>query len=138
MAYLGLVVAARVSAEPRVVGATYLALERMTWFAIIPLAAVSLVTGLLQSIVTHWGLFRHYWVLFKLVLTLLATVVLLLNTRTVVALAADAAETTDPGTRGLDGQLLHAGGGLLVLLAATTLAVYKPRGTTPFTRRKTP
>jgi hypothetical protein len=32
--------------------------------------------------------------------------------------------------------VVHAAGGLLVLLAATTLSVYKPWGMTPYGRRK--
>jgi hypothetical protein len=111
-------------------------MEPMTWFAIVPLAFASLLTGLVQSLGTQWGLFRHYWVLFKFVLTLLATIVLLANTRTVGSLADLGAKTDRPGRGGLDGQLLHAGGGLLVLLVTTTLAVYKPRGVTPYGRRK--
>jgi len=37
---------------------------------------------------------------------------------------------------GLGGDLLHAGGGLLVLLVITVLNMYKPRGLTPYGWRK--
>ena len=50
-----------------------------------------------------------------------------------------AAETTlsNADFRALRIQLVvHAAGGLLVLLAATTLSVYKPWGMTPYGRRK--
>ena len=135
-AYLGLVVAALASEDAELVRAAYLAMEPITWFAIVPLAIASLVTGLVQSLGTSWGLFRHYWVLFKLLLTVLATIVLLANTRTVSFLADTAAEmrTVDPA--GLDGQLLHTGGGLVVLLVTSVLGVYKPRGMTAYGRRK--
>jgi hypothetical protein len=136
VAYLGLVVAALVSQDALLVRAAYLAMEPITWFAIVPLAFASLLTGLVQSLGTQWGLFRHYWVLFKFVLSVLATIVLLANTRTVDSLADLGADTDHPGRGGLHGQLLHSGGGVLVLLVTTTLAVYKPRGVTPYGRRK--
>lgn len=133
VAYLGLVVAALASQDAQTVRAAYLVMGTITWFAIVPLAFASLLTGLVQALGTHWGLFRHYWVLFKLVLSVLATIVLLANTRTVTALA----ETDGADTSGLHGQLLHAGGGSLVLVVTTVLAVYKPRGLTRYGRRKT-
>jgi hypothetical protein len=136
VAYLALDVAALASNDERLVRAAYLAMEPMTWFAIVPLAFASLLTGLVQSLSTRWGLFRHYWVLFKFVLTVLAAIVLLANTRTVGTLSGLAKKPDTPDRDGLHGQLLHSGGGVLVLLATTTLAVYKPRGVTPYGRRK--
>lgn len=136
VAYLALVVAAFVSEDLQTVRAAYVAIEPITWFAIVPLAFASLLTGIVQSLGTQWGLFRHYWVLFKLVLSVLATIVLLLNTRTVADLA-ERAETIDARhLDGVEGQVLHAGGGLVVLLVTTTLAVYKPRGLTWYGQRK--
>jgi hypothetical protein len=134
-AYLGLVVAALTRQDAQVVRAAYLAMEPITWFAIVPLAIASVLTGLVESLGTQWGLFRHR-VLFKFVLTVLATAVLLGNTQTVRALTAAAAETSALGISGLQGQLIHVAGGLLVLIITTVLAVYKPRGVTPYGRRK--
>jgi len=116
------------------VRAAFLAME-LTYFVLVPLAFASLLTGVVQSLGTTWGLFRHYWVVFKLVLTVIATFVLLLNMRTVNSLADDVArDGADLPAAG--GQLLHAGVGLLVLLTTTTLAVYKPRGVTRYGRGK--
>jgi hypothetical protein len=42
------------------VRAAYLAMELIARFVIIPLAFASLLTGLIQSLGTPWGLFRHY------------------------------------------------------------------------------
>lgn len=135
-AYLGLVVGALTHRDPQMVRAAYLAMEPITWFAIVPLAFASLLTGLVESLGTQWGLFRHYWVVFKLLLTVFATTVLLGNTQTVRSLAALAADTPDADISGLKGQLLHSGGGLVVLFVTTVLAVYKPRGVTPYGLRK--
>jgi mercuric reductase len=40
--------------------AAYLAMEKVTWLAIVPFAFISLVTGLIIALGTKWGLFRHY------------------------------------------------------------------------------
>src|SRR3569623_1618107 len=107
----------------------WFAMELIGWYVIVPLSLASLLTGLVMALGTPWGLFRHYWVLFKLVLTILATIILLLNMQT-VSYIARFAETDSDALGGLRGELLHAGVGLLVLLVITILSVYKPRGMT--------
>ncbi len=69
-------------------------------------------------------------------LTSIATAILLLHLPTVSSLAGVASATDHAGLTWLQGELLHAGGGLLVLLITTVLAVYKPRGLTPYGWRK--
>ena len=76
---LALAVAGLTSQDAQMVRAAYLAMELTGWFVIVPSALASLLTGLVQSMGTTWGLFRHYWVLAKLLLTVFATVVLLLK-----------------------------------------------------------
>jgi hypothetical protein len=137
---LVLAIAGLASRDAATVRAAYLALELIAWFVLVPLALASLVTGLVQSLGSAWGLFRHYWVLAKLVINLFATVVLLLYLPTLGHLADLAAETTVPGS-GLDGlrdpsPALHAGAALLLLVTATVLAVHKPQGWTPYGWRK--
>jgi hypothetical protein len=103
------------------------------------LSFASLLTGVVQSLGTTWGLFRHYWVVAKLLINVFATSVLLLYTRTLDSLAGLAAEQTSAGDLGAlrsPSPVLHAGAALLLLLAATTLAVYKPPGLTPYGQRK--
>lgn len=121
------------------VRAAYLAMELTTWFVIVPLAFASLLTGLVVSLGTQWGLFRHYWVLLKLALTVFATILLLLHTRPIGVLAGVARETMVSGADvgPLQMQLVgDAGAALLALLVNATLSVYKPRGMTPYGRRK--
>ena len=140
VAFLALVVTAMTSQDAQILSAAWIAMELTGWFAIVPLAVASLLTGLVISLGTKWGLFRHYWVLFSLVLTFLAIVVLLSNMQTVSFFAGLAAGTgsADVGALrgGLQGELLHAGVGLLVLLVIQVLNVYKPRGLTPYGWRK--
>ena len=136
IAYLVLGVSAVTSQNTQTVRAAYVAMEVTGWFAIVPLALAALLTGLVMSLGTKWGLFRHYWVVITLVLTILSTVVLLLHMPTVSVLA-DAAQAADTaGLASLGGDLLHPAVGLLVLLAITALNVYKPRGLTPYGWRK--
>ena len=108
-------------------------------FVIVPLAFASLLSGLIQSLGTPWGLFRHYWVLVKLLLTTFATIVLLAKMPLIGYAARRAAETT-PSSADLHAagiQLaVHATGGLLVLLVITALSVYKPWGLTGYGQRK--
>jgi hypothetical protein len=132
--FLALTITGLTSQDDQMVRVAYLAAEPITWFAIVPLSFASLITGLVQSLGTPWGLFRHYWVLFKFLLTILATVVLLQYTQTVSYFAGIAAEMDSAYPGGLLSYLLHAGGALLVLLVTTALSVYKPRGVTPWQR----
>ena len=136
VAYLALGISAVTSQDAQTVRAAYIAMEVTGWFAIVPLALAALLTGLVISVGTQWGLFRHYWVVITLVLSILSTVVLLLHMPAVSSLARVAREADGADLGGLGGDLLHAGGGLLVLLAITVLNVYKPRGMTPYGWRK--
>ncbi len=139
-AFLALAVAGLTSQDAQMVRAAYLAMELTGWFVLVPLSLASLLTGLVQSLGTTWGLFRHYWVLAKLLITVLATIVLLIYMQTQFYLAGVAAETTLSGgdLSGLrdPSPVLHAVLALLLLLVATVLAVYKPRGMTRYGQRK--
>src|SRR5438093_7986995 len=91
-AFLALAIAGLGSQDAQIVRAAYLAMHLTTWFVIVPLSVAALLTGIVQSIGTTWGLFRHYWVLAKLALTVLATVILLVHTQPIGRVAAVAAE----------------------------------------------
>jgi hypothetical protein len=138
--FLALGVVGLTSLDTQTVRAAYLAMESITWLVVVPLCFASLLTGIIQSLGTPWGLFRHYWVLAKLLLTLFTAVVLMLQTEAISYVAAAAAEATfsSADLRGLRGSLVmpHAVGGLLVLFVTTTLSVYKPRGMTRYGWRK--
>ncbi|HKQ05646.1 MAG TPA: hypothetical protein VJ464_10975 [Blastocatellia bacterium] len=137
--FLALAVAGLTSREAQTVRAAYLAMELITWFVIVPLSLASLLTGLIQSLGTLWGLFRHYWVLAKFLITILATIILLVHTQPIGILAGMARETTvsNANVGRLQIQLVaDAGLALLALLVATTLSVYKPRGLTSYGQRK--
>ena len=138
VAYLAPAIAGLTSHNAQLVRAAYLSTELIGWYVIVPCSLAALLTGLVQSLGTEWGVLRHYWVLVKFLLTLVATLVLLMHMRAVSRMAGLAAEATVSGAdfRMLRLQLVvHAVGGLLVLLTTTVLSVYKPWGRTRYGRR---
>jgi hypothetical protein len=145
VAYLALSVAAVTTQDASTLRASWIAMDVTGWYAIVPLALASLLTGLVMALGTKWGLFRHYWVLISLVLTVVATVVLLLHMPNVSVLADAAREAEGAGLDGPgshlyarldDGDLLHPALGLVVLLVIQVLNVYKPQGMTRYGQRK--
>lgn len=136
-AFLALAVVGLTSQDAQTVRGVYLAMERAAWFVLVPLAFASLLTGLVQALGTTWGLFRHYWILFKLLINVFATIVLLTYMETFRFMADVAADpSADLSVVRNASPVLHASAALLLLLAAATLAVDKPRGLTPYGRRK--
>lgn len=136
---LVLALAGVLSPDAQLVRASYLALEVVAWFVLVPLSVASLVTGVVQSLGTRWGLFRHYWVLMKLVMNLVAVMVLLLDTQTLGYLAALAVSVTQPaGLSELQSlsPVLHSALAVVLLLFASALALYKPKGVTRYGQRK--
>jgi hypothetical protein len=134
--FLALAVIGLTSQEAQTVRAAYLVMEPAARLVLVPLSLASLLTGLIQSLGTTWGLFRHYWVLFKLLITVVATIVLLTYMETFSFMAGVAADpSADLGVVRNASPMLHAALALLVLLVATVLAVYKPRGMTRYGRR---
>jgi hypothetical protein len=132
--YLALGVAAVTTTDTTLVRGVYMAMDWAAWVVLVPLAVASLVTGVVQSLATKWGLLRHYWVIFKLAITLVATAVLLAYTRTLDAFATVAAhdELSTSDLQILDNAsvVVHSTGALILLVTATLLAVYKPAGLT--------
>jgi Predicted integral membrane protein (DUF2269) len=138
-AFLALAVTALTSQNAQMMRAAYPAMQLIARFVVVPLGFASLLTGLIQSLGTPWGLFRHYWVLVKLLLTVFAVTVLLLKIELINYAARLATETPLPHAdlRCTGIQLVvHAAGGLLVLLVPVVLSVYKPPGTTRYGWRK--
>ena len=138
VAYLALAIAGLTQDGVQDARASYQSMDLVGWFVIVPLCSAALVTGLVQSLGTEWGLFRHYWIVAKLALTVVVTIVLLLHLPTVTRMAQSAAEMAssrdDFGPTRIQ-LAVHAVGGLLVLLTTTALSIYKPWGRTPHGRR---
>lgn len=111
-------------------------------FIVVPVALASLLTGVILSLGSRWGLFRHYWILLKLLLTVFAVFMLVAYTQILSEAASIAAKST---LSSIDIRILrdpihiiHPIGGLLIVLVATVLSVYKPKGMTRYGRHKQP
>ncbi|HYT69137.1 MAG TPA: hypothetical protein VEL51_22130 [Vicinamibacterales bacterium] len=137
--FLALAVAGVTIQDPQTVRAAYLSMHLITWFVIVPFSLAGFLTGLVQSLGTPWGLFRHYWVVTKLLLTTLATIILLVHTQPIDRVAAVAAVTTLSTSDLWQVRLQLVGdasAALFVLFVTTTLSVYKPWGMTAYGLRK--
>lgn len=123
--FLALAIASLASRDSVTVRAAYPVIELTVWWVIVPFAFASLLTGLVSSLFTPWGLFRYWWVLVKFLINVFACIVLLQYLRSLSAMADMPGES-----------VAHASGALLFLLVATVLSVYKPRGMTRYGWRK--
>jgi hypothetical protein len=133
--FLVLSIAGVRSHDPAMVRGAYLAMRLIAEFIIVPFALAALLTGIIQSIGTRWGFFRYYWILAKFALTVFATIVLLQKMRVIEYVASAAASTALSGVDLLRPRMalvIHAGGGLLVLLVITVISVFKPWGLTHY------
>jgi hypothetical protein len=136
--FLALALASLLSSDPVTVGGAVFAMDLTARFVIVPVSLASLLTGLVQSLGTTWGLFRHYWVLAKLVINLFANVVLLMYLPGLGAWSQ--AVRTASGAQILAHRdlspVLHSAAAVLLLIGAAALGVYKPRGITRYGWRR--
>ncbi len=132
--FLAVAIAGLIRQDPATTSAAYLAMELVGWFVIVPLSFASLLTGIVSSLGTTWGLFRHYWVVAKITVTIPATVLLLFHLQpigTISSAALAGASGVNPGELRIQ-LVAEAGAAILVLLVATILSVYKPPGLTRY------
>ena len=136
--FLALAIVGLKSQDSQTVRAAYFAMELITRFVIVPLSFAPLITGPILSLGTPWGLFRHYWILAKLLITILSALILLVHIRPISYLSVEAAKgTLSSADLGLQVQMMVASAAaLMALLVANILAVYKPKGMTPYGWRK--
>jgi hypothetical protein len=102
---------------------------------VIPVVVLSVLTGLVVSLFTHWGLARHWWVFTKFALSISIPVVAGIQhfwiSDLIARTAADPQATPDSlGVRLLVCFIGYAA----VLWTSTVLSVYKPAGKTPWAR----
>jgi hypothetical protein len=120
------------TATPEVRRVCYHMIERIDAYLVIPGAFGALVSGLVLSAVTPWGLTRYWWVLVKLVLTVAVIVYSTFGVGAWVEqsiLATTAADVESPVAGPLAyGALLN----IVAFLLMTWVSVAKPWGTTPW------
>ena len=138
--FLALAVTGLVSVDAQVVRSADLGMGLITWFVIVPLCFASVLTGLISSLATPWGVFRHYWVLVKVLITIPATIVLVVHLQPITLLgeaARGAVSLTEMDLYSMRKMLaIAAGTAVFVLLVLTGLSYYKPRGITQYGSRK--
>jgi putative copper export protein len=141
LAFLVHAAAGTLSNDPQLVSAMALAMGVAAWYVILPLSVATVLSGIVQALGTAWGLLRHHWVVFKLLLTGIATIVLLLKLGPIEAQARAARAGEVASAAFMQTQtslLLHSIGGTAVLLAAAVLAIAKPAGLTRWAGRVGP
>jgi len=135
VAKLVLAVTAVTTRDQEIPGAAYVFMQVLDRAIFPPAALGTLLTGVILSVGTAWGLFQHYWIVAKLVLTLLVILsgVLFVGawvqqaTATASGPAADIVTRSDVGPASM--RLVYASlAHLLMLGAATVISVYKPWG----------
>jgi hypothetical protein len=137
LAFLALAVIGFTSDDSVKVRGAYLLMAPAAWFVLVPLAHASLLSGIALSVGTMWGLFRYYWVVLKLGITVFATVILLVYMGTFRQMAGVAADPVmDLAMVRNASPVVHAILALILLVAATVLGVYKPFGMTAFGERQ--
>lgn len=129
--FLVLAITGLTSKDSQLVRSSLLAMKLSAWFVIVPFCLTSLLTGVVQAAGTKWGLFRYYWIIIKLFLTIASTALLLLHLRPINYLAAEAAGASFSNVQQADAiinLIAKSGAAMLVLLFITTISVYKPWG----------
>jgi len=129
IAFLALAIAAVTSADSQLARSSCVSMGFLAVYVIVPIALASLLSGLLSALGTKWGVFRYSWVIVKLVLSCIAVAVLLKQVgpiRDLAVLARDPmASLAIPEAKR---PLIHAAGGLVVLVVVQVIGVYKPWG----------
>lgn len=129
--FLALAITGLTTINIQLARSAYMVMELSGWFVIVPFCIASLVTGIIQATGSKWGLFKHYWIVVKLFLTVTATILLLLHMQPISYLSGVASNPTFSSASevGLRIQLISdAGAAILLLLIITTISVYKPWG----------
>ncbi|MFP5021512.1 DUF2269 family protein [Pseudonocardia phyllosphaerae] len=127
---------AALAADPVTAAAAYRFVDVIDWWLVIPAAFASLVTGIVVAVASPWGLARYWWVLTKLVLTIVVIVWSTFGVGVWVeqSIAAYAGgDTASPVGTAL---VIGAGTNLAAFLFMTWASVATPWGRTPWAPAK--
>ncbi len=129
--FLALAIASLTTINNLTAHACYIAMEICTWYVILPFCVFSLLTGVVQALGTKWGLYSHYWIVVKLILTLISTFLLILHLKPISDLATAANNATLPSelhANEVINLISKSGAAILALLFITSISIYKPWG----------
>jgi uncharacterized membrane protein len=126
-----------VEGETALGGHVYELMHLMDLALVIPFVLASIISGIALSLATSWGLTKHWWVFVKFLISL---TILLVAAFYESFLVRQLAGTLDSSAQDAGKRLqlfVCMAGFVLMLVVATALSTYKPRGLTPWTRRRT-
>lgn len=118
--------------DPVLAESAYQLMSRLVFLGGIPLSLTSLATGIILAVRSPWGLVRYYWVFVKLLLNV-AVICVGMFLFTPEASATGVADGTLTPARQWE-QVAVLSTQVVMLLTATTLAVFKPRKQTGLRR----
>lgn len=113
-------------ADPRTI---YPAASLVDTWLVAPLAALSLGTGLLLGLLTPWGVFRYWWVMIKLAVTSILTLLVLFVLIPRLGMVAALVTQSDAGPLPIGQRVLLVIAPVLassLLLLNVGLAMFKP------------
>jgi hypothetical protein len=109
--------------------AIYALLRLLTVGLDLPLALITLLSGVLLALTSSWGMFRYWWVIAKLAIYGTTLVIGLALIGPSIETMLDVTEAGSPGESGARSTLIAAAGVQVVtLVGAATLGVFKPGG----------
>jgi hypothetical protein len=136
-----LLMTARTTDDPALVVSGFTAIRMIVPIAVPPLSLGILVTGLILGLGTRWGLVRYWWVLIKLLLSLVMTVLVFVslvpavNSIAVLSTTATSADAVRASLGALPTQLMFPPiVSFLMLGVAAILSIFKPWRRTPWSR----
>jgi hypothetical protein len=120
---------AAASDDARDAHAVYELLRLLTFSLDLPLALLTLVSGVRLALTSSWGLFRHWWVIAKLAIYGATLGIGLLLISPSLDKMLEVTEAGGLGDGGARSTLIAAAGiQVVILLGAATLGVFKPGG----------
>ncbi len=96
LALLALGIAGATAGDAQGRAAAYRAMRIVADSLVLPVSALSLLSGLVLALGTHWGLARHHWVRVKFWVSLAAAAASVFALRTVIGQAVHAVDTGTP------------------------------------------
>jgi hypothetical protein len=141
IAILILLLTARTSDDVTVVVSGFNAIRMIVPIAVPPLSLSILITGVILGLGSSWGLIRYWWVLVKLCLSLIMTVLVFVslvpgvNQIALLDITTVSADTVRASLGDIPTQLMYPPMvSFLMLATATVLSIYKPWRRTPWAR----
>jgi hypothetical protein len=145
IALLVLLITARTTDDAALVVSGFNAIRMIVPIAVPPLSLGILMTGLILGLGTRWGLVRYWWVLVKLLLSLVMTVLVFVslvpgvNSIAVLSATTTSADAVRASLGTLPTMLLFPPVvSFLMLGAAAILSIFKPWRRTPWSRESGP